>query len=511
MVGGALGLFLGWLRGELFVLDQTVAGYHWDSWLNNAWFVAHGHFERMDGFRKPLFGFLVGSLGESMGYADASIILSSVAVVVMIMAGGLLARVLGGPAAGGLAAFAVGASPLVQNAAHWATGYPLLAAGTALALALAAAYAVHGLRWTALAAGLATILALSVEDRGLLVLPMVLGLLALGLLRKARHWPLVLGLVVAVAAVPPAIDHSLGHRAPNALSLAEKRSIQQAVVHRWLSIERDQNLVAACTHIQADQTLQASFYTTRCAREVLRYNSRTIGPGTTLFPAAWVLICAVLWWVGGPLRGRREALAMGALAGVTWLLFAAATPMPHRYILQFAVPLAVVVPVATTRLAGMLQSGWAGWMLKLVVCLVLSGAAWLLDPYERDSITQRTRGDWSSAEWARDAQIVRDTIPDGEQYLDCSGHAVNSALLPEHLYLRRPVMNPSADLCLQWVTDRNLSGSRPRWLSVSPSQTLRAPQTREKVRIDELVAKTDGWSYVSSKLNFQLWVYQRPE
>ena len=72
-------------------------------------------------------------------------------------------------------------------------------------------------------------------------------------------------------------------------------------------------------------------------------------------------------------------------------------------------------------------------------------------------------------------------------------------------------MNPSADLCIQWVTDRNLSGSRPRWLSVSPSQTLRAPQTQEPIRIDTLVESTEGWSYVSSKLYFQLWVYRRPD
>lgn len=510
-MGVALGLWLTWLRGGLFVFDEVIAGYHWDSWLNNAWFVAHGAHERMDGFRKPLFGYLVGTLGEDMGYANASIVLGSLSVLAMVLAGGLLGRVLGGPAAGGVAAFAVGASPLVQNAAHWATGYPMLSAATALAVALAVTYAVHYRRWVAVLAGLAGILALSIEDRGILALPVVLGLFALVARRKRHHWAVLAGVVVMLAAVPPTVHYGLGHHKTKNLSMAEKRSIQQAVVHRWLNIERDQRLVVACAHIEPHQTLRASFYATRCAREVLRYNSRTIGPGTTPFPAEWILGAAALWFVGGPRRRRRQTVAVGVLGGLTWVLFAASTPMPHRYILQFAVPLAVLVPVASARLAARLATGWVGWGLQLAVCGLLAGYSWQLDPYERDSNTQRTRGDWSSDEWALDARMVRDTVPEDDLYLDCSGHAVNSALLPEHLLHRLPVMNPSADLCIQWVTDRNLSGSRPRWLSVSPSQTLRAPQTREPIRIDTLVASTEGWSYVSSKLYFQLWVYRRPD
>lgn len=507
----ALGLWLTWLRGGLFVLDENVAGYHWDSWLNNAWFVAHGVHEHMDGFRKPLFGYLAGTLGEDIGYANAGIVLGSLSVVMMVVAGGMLGRVLGGPAAGGFTAFAVGASPLIQNAAHWGTGYPLLSAATALTVALAVAYAVHQRRWVAILTGLACILALSVEDRGILALPVVLGLFALVARRKRRHWAVLAGIVVVMAATPPAIHYSLGQHKTQNLSMAEKRTIQQGVVHRWLNIERDQRLVSACAHIEPHQTLQASFYTTRCAREVLRYNARTIGPGTTPFPAEWILCAAVLWFVGGPRRSQRQTVAAGVLGGITWVFFAASTPMPHRYILQFAVPLAVLVPVSSARLVARLAGGWLGWGLQLAVCGLLAAQSWQLDPYERDSTTQRTRGAWSSEEWALDARVVRETVPDEDLYLDCSGHAVNSALLPQHLYLRLPVMNPSADLCIQWVTDRNLTGGRTRWLSVSPSQTLRAPQTREKIRIDTLVASTEGWSYVSSKLHFQLWVYRQPD
>ena len=511
VVGLVAGGVLTWLRGGLFVLDRTPAGYHWNNWLHNAWYVVNGPPSKLDGFRKPLFGYLAGTLGEAIGYADAGIVMGSAAVAGMLVAAGLLGRALGGPAAGGVAALGLGATPLVQNAAHWATGYPLLAAGTGLSLAFAALFAVVPRRSLLVATAASVVLALASEDRGLMVLPVVVGLVAVGMRRAPGKWRMALLLGVGVAVAPPAIDHALDFRAPVAMSMAEKRQAQKGVVHRWLQIEQDRTLVAACSLVHAHQTLEPAFFTTRCAREVLRFNSWRVGPRATMFPAAWLLGCAALWFVGGRRRGRQATLVAGVLGGGTWLVFAAATPMPHRYILQFVVPLAVVVPVASARLAGVVGRGWWGWAAQLLVCGLLVRGAWIADPHLRDSETERKRGDWSASTWADDAAMVRRTVPESDLYLDCSGHAVNTALLPAHLYSRRPILNPAADFCRQWVTDVRLSGDRPRWLSVSTTTALKDPQTRERVRVDRLVAQQPGWSYVASNEDFQLWTYRRPE
>ena len=146
-----------------------------------------------------------------------------------------------------------------------------------------------------------------------------------------------------------------------------------------------------------------------------------------------------------------------------------------------------------------------------MVCGGLAHSAWVTDPHQRDSITQQSRGNWSEPVWAKAAELVRQTIPRDAPYLDCSGHAVNSALLPEHLFSRGPIMNPSAEFCIQWVTDRHLTGARTRWLSVNTTKPLLAPQTREKVRVDKLVAAEAGWTYVTSHEAFQLWTWRPPE
>lgn len=510
-VGVALGLLQTWLQGALFVLDGEASGYHWNTWLHNAWYVVHGPARKMDGFRRPLYGFLTGTLGEVMGYADAGILVASLSVTAMVVSAGLLARSLAGPAAGGLAAAAVGATPLVHNAAHWATGYPLLAAGTGLSLAGAGLFAVHPRAWVLVASSLGVVIALAAEDRGLMVLPVVVGLVAVGLASRRSLWPLALAMALFVAVAPTTIDRSLDFAPPIALTMEQKRLAQKGVVHRWLQIERDRALVATCSQIRASEPLEPAFFTTPCAAAVLRYNSQTVGPGATPFAASWLGWCALLWFVGGRRPGRRATLVAGGLGGLTWLAFAAATPMPHRYILQFVVPLVVVVPVAGARLAGIVGRGWWGWLLQLGVCAALGHQAWVSDPHQRASETQKKRGDWSEPEWADSARLVQQTVPQDALYLDCSGHAVNSALLPHHLFSRGPIMNPSAEFCTQWVTDRTLSGTRPRWLSVNTETPLLAPQTREKVRVDRLVAAEPGWSYVASQEAFQLWVWNPPE
>lgn len=507
-VGGILaGMVLLWLRGSLFVLDGSVAGYHWPEWLHNAWHVVHGRWDRMSGFRKPLHGYLVGMTGEVLGYDDAATFVASASALVMLLSAGVLARTLAGPAAGGLAAFCLGAVPLVANAAHWGNGYPLLAASTGAALASAALLAARPGRWTLLLATTATIAALASEDRGLLVAPWVAGMVVIAWRSPTRPSAfLFLGALVLTVAVPPAIDAGLGHRAPFALSADEKRVAQKEVVHRWLQIEPDPDLVATCASVRLEDTLEPHFFSTPCARAVLHYNSTTIAPRATFFSGT-ALGLGILGWLFAVSR-RQRTLGWTALAtgGLAWVVFATATPMPHRYILQFAVPLVVIVPVAAGRIGRLAGNGWRGWALSTLLCFGTGWWGWNADPHDRRGPWQQSRGNWSASDWADDARLVRAHVPADEAILDCADHGINSAVLPDHVTGPAPFLSPNAGFCTDWVEDPTRFGAARRWISVSTTEGLFDSGKRTNIRLDILVAETSGWRLVAERPGLQLWV-----
>ena len=503
IVGGA-GLL--WLRGGLFVLDGTVSGYHWPEWLHNAWHVVHGRWDRMSGFRKPLHGYLVGMVGELTGYDDSAVLLASVSGVVMLLSAALIARVLAGPAAGGLAAVTLGAVPLAANAIHWGNGYPLLAASTGAALAGAVLLAAHPSRRTLALATTTAIAALASEDRGVLVLPWVMGMTALALRSRARpsmRWFLVAAFLVAL--VPPAIDVGLGHRAPFALSATEKRIAQKDVVYRWLQIEPDAELVSTCASIAQAETLEPAFFRTACARAVLAYNSRTVAPRATFFSGT-AMVLGLLCWLLAP-RPRRALVWTGGLCGgAAWLFFASATPMPHRYILQFVVPLVIVVPVAAGRIGWIAGHGWRGWSVSTLVCIGVGVWGWMADPHDRNGLWQRTRGDWSKAEWAEEAALVRTHVPPDERVLDCLDHGINSAVLPDHVVGPAPFLTPDPGFCVDWIAHPTRFGAAPRWVVVGQGVEVFDSGARKKVRLDTLVAETERWTLAAEQAGVELWV-----
>ena len=510
-MGGVIGgLVQLWLRGALFVLDGSVTGYHWPEWLHNAWHVAHGRWDRMSGFRKPLHGYLVGMVGEAIGYADAAIIVSSVSATAMVVAAGVLGRVLAGPAAGGLAALSIGTVPLVANSAHWGTGYPLLAAGTGMALATSALFAARPGRHTGLAMVLGTSWALASEDRGMLVLPWVLAMAALAWPRTGR--PRVLWWVLGaafIAAVPPSVDHVLGHRAPFALSSEAKREAQKEVVFRWLRIEPAPEMVQTCAPIQVQDTLEPGFFQTPCAQAVLRYNSTSIAPKATFFSATALGIGVCMWGIGGAARRRRLVWAGLATGGLVWAGFAAATPMPHRYILQFVVPLAVVVPVGLGRVCTLAGPRVLGWVVSLVVCGAAGAWTFMEDPHDRDGSWQQVRGDWSEPHWVDQTAAVRAQVPANEAVLDCADHGINSALLPENVVGPAPFLSPNTGFCRDWVSDPTRFGAARRWVVVSTTEGLFDSGRKETVYLDRLVAETAGWTHVVTSSDVALWTRER--
>jgi len=500
IIGVSAGLLLAWLRGRIFVLDGHIAGYHWDEWLRNAYYIMHSHWNITSSFRKPFHGWLVGFPGDFIGYVDAAVLVSSVAVTLIVLSAGLLARVLGGPAAGGLAAFAVAAVPLVQNAAHWGTGYPMLAALTGTCLALAVAFAMRPHHGTVLALVVAIFLALTIEDRGAVVAAVVLPCMLLGLLR-ARRWSLlataVLGIAIAVS-LPKEVNKRLGQVAPRVMSMEQKREHQKRVVSRWTRIERDTNLQTACENTEIDEFLEPPFFTTECARAVFRFNTVGTAPGATFFASSWLAAGGLLWVLGG--RRRWLVWTVGASGGAAWLLLATATPMPHRYILQFVVPLAVVVPVGLSGLIR--QDRWAGWIVTTLGALAVAWSGWQADPYEMDQARSKTRGDWSPDWWATQTALVRQTVPVDEVLLDCSWNRHTTALLPDFVVEGEAPFDPTSAAACQSFMQRT---DGPLWLLVDQDTTI--PQAGSEPPLDPstLMRGSENWTLAARKGAFEIW------
>ena len=309
------------------------------------------------------------------GYDDAAILVASVSGLVMLASAAVLARVLAGPAAGGLAAVTLAAVPLVANATHWGNGYPLLAATTGAALAGSALLAAHPSRRTLALAAATTIAALASEDRGRLVEPWVLGMTASCAPRRPRVAWFLLAAVPATT-VPPAIDYGLGHRAPFAPSATDSASPRKT----WCTAGCGSSPTPTSWPLvrpSGSKKRLSSPSSRPCAAAVLHYNSATIAPKATFY-SGFALLLGLCGWLVSP-RPRRQLVQLGVVTGgAAWLVFATATPMPHRYILQFVVPLVVVVPVAIGRLGALAGPGWRGWGVSTAVCLgVGSGDGWL--------------------------------------------------------------------------------------------------------------------------------------
>ena len=210
LVGVLLGWRICWRDGDAMVLDERVTGYQWADYMNNCWLVANRITERYDGWRGIVHAGICGSAGEALGsYPNGAILVASVSVFILIFCAGLAARAMGGAWAGFLAAVTLAWVPTVSQAAHWGNSTPVIAAGTAVALAFGAV----SMRWPRLGfaavAGAGACLAWAADKRGLLIIPGVVGMGVVAALFAPKMADGQLGVV--------RIWHGLRARLPNAV------------------------------------------------------------------------------------------------------------------------------------------------------------------------------------------------------------------------------------------------------------------------------------------------------
>lgn len=445
---GVLGAWaLLWRDGRAFVLDEQLGGYRWPDYIYNAWMVGLGEAERYDSFRRPLHGFLVSLTGGWLGSVpNAAILWGGLSMAAVALSAGVLGRALGGRFAGALAALLVASVAPNLEAARAGNLYPLLAATSALALASAAALA----RWpslplAALSGALAGV-SYATDDRGVMMLPGVVGLWAIGAWR-AEGVSKKLGVAALALALALPVGQRLatgfGQLPFKALSVEQKRVIQQGVVARYIQNSRDPALISACASVPNAELLTRSFVRHPCAAATLKHNltdpmRRHLPLGLTL---GLGLLPLALLPAGRRWGGAAEGLCGVLIPSVGFGLLLTFTPMPDRYLLQLGVLAAAGPAIGLARLTDALGAAlrgllgerlpaWIGEALGAVALVSVGIWAAKADPADRHSLSA-TQLDAAYTSWNQAANAARDVFQPGDTLLDCAAHSVNLALLPQ--------------------------------------------------------------------------------
>lgn len=448
VIAGLIGL---WWRGHAFVPLPFFSSYDWMEYVPSAYMVTHGI--DLGGYatwRNPLYPGILGSLGEWIGYNEAAWIIASISMSLVVFGSGLGARALANPWAGFVAAITV---PLINpwaEASRWATLYPMLTASTAMTLGCGAAY----MRWRSPAMGaLAALfagLAFGIDFRGIALLVAVA---AFALAATERRWKTV-ALIAALAAAGPFANQSFSIAQQKQTSTAV--GTQRALEVRLALESGNPELVRACQNEPTDEaypTLSAMMRP--CAWAFIKDNmdrfkdQAPFGVGLTL----WALPLALL----GGRRGRKGSLesllVLGAGFGSMFLMAVWARLNVHHFV-QFAGPIAMVVPVAAMRVLNSLpkmprQSLW--------VAAVGLGAGWWV--WQNNPWAGKPLDDLATAEqhqllgWMLAGVELHFDPNNGDQLLDCTGLGVEAALLPRILHDGHPNFQPSAasQRCQAWI------------------------------------------------------------
>jgi len=513
-VGG--GWFLLWWNASAMVLDGKMEGYGWSGYVINAWQYAQHIPQSYDRIRGLLHGATLGFLGEWMdSYADAAILISSVSLFAIIASAGLMARLMAGPWAGALAAMSL---PLVDRmaiTARWANNYPMLAVTTSLSVAVALACARRPSRSLALATGLVLGLAASVDGRGIVVAPLAAALVGLAALRAGWRsgWSL-LPLLFIGTLVKPGVAHWVDAPDNREISFEEKLKIQRPVVDRWINFITDDTVQDHCGQLPQSTLLTTDFIATACAWEILQFNFTVRIKSHLPFGLAATLCALPLFLLPGRRRWRDVGEGGLVLIGFVGplILLSMFTPMADRYIIQFGLLYAIIVPIGVMRLIGCLTPrGLTQTVQALAACSLW---IWLSQVDPTALRGARALGQDDHGRHHKFVAFTQQYIQEGDALMDCSGQYIELAILPQRTHYGDPLHRPKVEYhrCSQWLHNPTQSFTPSQgqsvWLAISsdPRLALIDPQRdgASIVMIDE-ISQSGSWTRVAALERFQLW------
>ena len=458
IAGIALGLVGLWWRGHAFVPLPFPSSYDWMEYFPSAWMITHG--VDLGGYatwRNPLYPAILGGLGEWIGYNEASWMLGSMAMSLVVISAGLGARAMANPWAGAVAAVTVPFINPWAEASRWATLYPTLAAMTGLSLASAAAY----VRWRhpiwILLGGLAAGLAWGVDFRGisLVCAVLVLGLVGMERRRAGRPWGLLL-LVLSTAAAGPLVNQAIqiSETKETAYSVQTQRELELR-----LAVESGQiDLVRACRNEVADSaypTLQT--LVSPCAWAFVADNMDR-AKDQAPFGVGLTLLLLPLVGLGRSWRECFVGLAVfGAAYGSLFLMAVWARLNVHHFV-QFAAPIAMTVPVAIARLVDVVPRIPTQARSLGHLALGIVGLYWVTTqgPWAGKAIDDLAKSEQHRLlGWMLDGMGANIDLDGGDVVMDCTGLGIEAALLPKRTHSGHPNFQPSAQSsrCQSWLYD----------------------------------------------------------
>ena len=503
LLGVVLGLIGLWWRGYAFVPLPYLSSYDWMEYVPSAWMVTHG--VDIGGYatwRNPLYPAILGQLGELTTYNDAAWLIASVCMSLVVFSAGLGARALASPWAGFLAAVTV---PMINpwaEASRWATLYPMLTATTGLTLACGAAF----LRWGhpvfgaigALSAGLA----LGIDFRGLAMVALMVVLILLAWSRHRR--PGIALLALALLVVGPALNQTkaVSHQKTTDTAVGTQRALEVR-----LALESgDMDLVRACRSEPTDEAYPSLAALSRpCAWAFVRDNldrfkdQAPFGVGLTLLALPLVLL--------GDGRGWRASLSGLLVFGAGWgalFLMAVWARLNVHHFVQFAVPIAMVVPVALSRTIRTLTFRRAQGTVQALTMLGASAWLWAAGPWAGKPVDDLAQAETHQLlGWMLSGVDMHVDLDGGDQLLDCSGLGVEAALLPKRLNRGLPNFQTSAtaERCTQWIHSPPEIAGR-QWLITRQEPDFAGPPVPPWMMVESWVdgpRRTWLWMRVDSR------------
>ena len=460
-------------------------------------------------FRKPWFGWLIGGIGQGVGYFHAAQWVSRFALVVMVCSTGLLGAALASRWVGLSCAVTMLLMPLAMDGSLWVNHYPLLGAAVGLAFAAGAA-AMRGpwLGWVLLA-GLASGVAWALDFRGVVAAPAAGGLVFLGGIGLSlRRLMARLLLFVAVAAGPMTHDIWL----QETFSVPQLRPEAQLEVQRAGTLAQvQQGLVGgdrvreACSS-EATTAFTVSASMGDCATALrdsswMRLNAMGHVPGgiPLLAGLAWLLPVGLKRrWLGAIAGAGILGAPLASLyLGMGWVTYF------DRYVLPFAVIIAALLPVAAGRLTMLIPVPKIAAPLGAVLGVLASVVVWpgltarSLEAPEAVRSSEYHAGVFAG--WAR-SQLAQ-----GDAVIDCAGLAVDSLLLPNRIdYVRFP---PGDEACVALIQAPPLKAGKVFLITMHRDIPPHARRDALPFSVEAVAA--EGWVEAEHGLDvdgFRLWV-----
>ena len=484
MVGVVLGWWLLWVRGSAWVVPDFPSGMGWEAYFQLARSLSLGEDSGPSNVTLPLYPWLLQFLGERGSYNAAAAHIASVALNAIVVAAGLIARLLAGPWAGGIAALVVPMIDEFAEASRWSNLYPLLGATTGLSMAAALmASRCRHLAWP-LVSGLLAAAACCTDWRGAIVVPVSGALVVLSLGRSWRTGLALVGFGVGLAAGPVFVK-ALQVRVdqPWDMQLDGER------VARLESIALvEPRLRTACQGAIAGDLPNRAWFGTDCSKTISWWNRLAAKRHVpmTLDLLGWL---ALLSLVPSPKRRVRSVLeslgVLGAGVGLLWVLSGWAV-LPGRYVVHLAAPVCAILPVGVFRILQWVAvfRPRAGRAALAVVGLAWSGWLWAqMEP-------GKVRATFASPAYVAMMEDLGSRLEPKDALMDCAGGSVELAYLPQPLHDRPKGGSPmNADACTGWI-DAPMAGEGARYLLVGAAED----RPGEPLRLDP--AATGRWTEI---------------